>query len=85
MERSEAFLMRIRVRLQGYLHGYTESKSPEFDLELPSRITLAELIHELKIPDSEVWVASLNGQNVPLSTALSNNDQVIIFPPITGG
>jgi sulfur carrier protein ThiS len=85
MERSRAFLMRVHVRLQGYLHGYTESKSPEFDLELQSGITLAELIHNLKIPDSEVWVASLNGQTAPVSTALSNNDHVMVFPPITGG
>jgi sulfur carrier protein ThiS len=85
MERSRAFLMRVQVHLHGYLHGYTESKNPEFDLELPGGITLAELIHNLKIPDSEVWVVSLNGQNVPVSTVLSNNDHVSVFPPITGG
>ena len=77
--------MRVRVRLHGYLDGYTEWKNPEFDLELPSGMTLAELIHTLKIPDSEVWVVSLNGQNAPLSTVISNNDHVSVFPPITGG
>lgn len=77
--------MRVRVRLHGYLHGYAESKSPEFDLELSSGVTLAELIRNLKIPDSEVWVVSLNGKNVPVSTVLSNNDDVSVFPPVTGG
>jgi len=77
--------MQVRVHLHGYLHGYTESKNPEFDLELPIGVTVAELIHNLKIPDSEVWVVSLNGQNVPVSTVLSNNDHVWVFPPITGG
>ena len=77
--------MRVRVRLHGYLHGYTDSKSHDLDLELPGGVTLAELIRNLKIPDSEVWVVSLNGKNVPVSTVLSNNDDVSVFPPVTGG
>ena len=85
MKRARAFLMRVQVHLHGFLHTYTASKKPEFELELPSGITLAELIHNLKIPDSEVWVISVNGHSVPASAVLSDNDRVSIFPPVTGG
>jgi molybdopterin converting factor small subunit len=77
--------MRIRVRLHGHLHTYVESKSPEFELELPSETTVGELTRNLKIPDPEIWVVSLNGKNVPMATVLSNNDVLSIFPPVSGG
>ena len=79
------FSMRVRVRLHGHLHTYTESTSSEFELELPTETTLAELIRNLKIPDTEIWVVSLNGTNVPLTTTLSNNNTVSVFPPVSGG
>jgi len=77
--------MRVRVRLHGHLHAYVESKSSEFELELPSETTLTELIRNLKIPDPEIWIVSLNGNRVPLSTVLSDNDTVSVFPPVSGG
>jgi molybdopterin synthase sulfur carrier subunit len=77
--------MRVRVHLHGYLHTYLESKNPKFDLDLPSETTIAQLVRNLKIPDPEIWIVSLNGNNVPLSTVLSNNDTVSVFPPVSGG
>jgi sulfur carrier protein ThiS len=77
--------MRIRVRLHGHLHTYVESKNSEFELEIPSETTLAGLICNLKIPDPEIWIVSLNGNRVPLSTVLSDNDTVSVFPPVSGG
>jgi len=77
--------MRVHVRLLGHLHMYTDSKNAEFELELPAETTLAELIRNLKIPNPEVWVASVNGANVALSTVLSNDDIISIFPPVAGG
>lgn len=73
------------MRLHGHLHTYVEQKSPEFELELPAETTLAELIRILKIPDAEISVVILNGENSPQSTALSNGDSVSIFSIIGGG
>lgn len=77
--------MRVRVCLHGHLRTYTERKSPEFELKLPGDATIADLIRNLEIPDAEIWIVSLNGKNVPLSTVLSNNDVVSVFPPVSGG
>lgn len=77
--------MLIRVRLHGHLHIYTESKKPEFELELPNGATLEELIRTLKIPDAEIWVVSLNGRSASTSAYLSDGDAVSVFPPVGGG
>jgi molybdopterin converting factor small subunit len=77
--------MRVHVRLLGHLQMYTDSKNAEFELELPTETTLAGLIRNLKIPNPEVWVVSVNGNSVVLSTVLSNDDIISIFPPVTGG
>lgn len=73
------------MRLHGHLHTYAEQKSPEFELELPTETTLAELIRVLKIPDAEISVVILNGESLPQSTILSNGDSVSIFSIIGGG
>jgi sulfur carrier protein ThiS len=64
------------VRLHGHLHVYVEQKSREFELELPTRTTVAEVIRTLKIPDAEISVVILNGESKPQSTTLSNGDSV---------
>jgi len=77
--------LQIRVRLHGHLHVYVEQKSPEFEMELPTEATLAELIRILRIPEAEVAMIILNGENAAPSTILSNDDSVSIFSAIGGG
>jgi thiamine biosynthesis protein ThiS len=73
------------VRLHGHLHAYVEQSSPEFEMELPTETTLAELIRALKIPDAEISAVILNGESATQSTTLSNGDSVSIFSIIGGG
>jgi sulfur carrier protein ThiS len=73
------------VHLHGHLKVYSDQKNPEFEMELPTETTLAELIRTLKIPDAEASVIMLNGKMTPQSTTLSNGDSVSIFSAIGGG
>ena len=75
--------MRIRVQLMGMLKGHT----PDGDhLELPDAATIADVLEKLQVDARAVQAFTVNGsiQRDP-DTRLSDNDELVVLPPVGGG
>ncbi len=79
--------MRVRARLFATLRQYAPSAMAgvPFEVDLPEKATIADLIHQLNLPEEEVKVAFVNGRARPEEWRLEPGDEVGIFPPVGGG
>ena len=79
--------MRVRVRLFATLARYFGNTTPgtSFEIEVPDRTTLLDLVIQLELPREEVKVFFVNGRARPMDWVLRAEDEVGIFPLIAGG
>jgi molybdopterin synthase sulfur carrier subunit len=79
--------MRIRVKLFATLGRRIAGGAAGdlFPVEVPEGSTIADLIHQLNLPQEEVKVTFINARTRPLDWPLQPEDEVGIFPPIGGG
>jgi molybdopterin synthase sulfur carrier subunit len=79
--------MRIRVKLFAALGRRIAcgAAGDLFPVEVPEGSTIADLIHQLDLPQEEVKVTFVNARARPLDWPLRAEDEVGIFPPIGGG
>ena len=78
--------MVVLVRLNALLRKYAPLQgNTEFTLQLPEGCTIEDLIRRLGVPPAQVGFATLNLKYVRFSQILQEDDQVILFPPLTGG
>ncbi|MGQ9517152.1 MAG: MoaD/ThiS family protein [Anaerolineae bacterium] len=77
--------MQIRVRASGYLQQKMPGRKAEQELQLPVGWTVRDLIEELGLPASQVWVIRVNGEHVNPTYTLRNGDYAELFPLVGGG
>ena len=80
--------MRVKVKLYATLRRFAPSGTnigEEFDVKFQGTM-INELIDSLGFPKEQAKIIMVNGQRVvDLTFRLSENDLVVIFPPIGGG
>jgi len=54
-------------------------------MEIQPGSTARDVIHKLKIPEKDVKIIFVNGQNADPETVLHDHDRVGFFPAIGGG
>ncbi len=81
--------MNITVRLfAGLKCGNKELEYfglDDFNIELPTRMNLEELLSFLGIPAEMAKIVLVNGLFQPLTYILSEGDELSVFPPVGGG
>ena len=84
--------MRIQVRLFASLRDrFASGARGQGDIELEDGASLADLIERLEIPDPQVQMVLVDGQQVPRTACgrderiLQDGQTVSIFPPVSGG
>jgi len=77
--------MIMQVKLNALLRKYALEGKAEFPLQITEGCTIEDLIAQLGIPPSQVGFATVNLKYTPRSRTLEKGDQVILFPPLTGG
>jgi sulfur carrier protein ThiS len=76
----------MRLYLGGYLNFYNPQHGNWLEVDINQPSHLKEVLVELGIPVSDVYLVVLNGQLVELSeTIVSGEDEVKLFPPVGGG
>ncbi len=80
--------MKITVKLFADLREFapgdkTAGKNQE--IEIAPASTINDLLVRLGIPAPRAKVVFVNGRSRELSFALSENDEVGVFPPVGGG
>lgn len=79
--------MLINVKLFATLQRYRPDvfAGEAFQIELPEKSTIADLIKYLEIRENEVKVTFVNGRARAEVYRLKEGDEVGIFPPVGGG
>ena len=77
--------MSIRVQLFAYLSRFSPTGEEKFRFALEPGGTVAWLLDRLQIPADFEKAVLVNGERANPSTALSDDDDVFIFPPAAGG
>ncbi len=76
--------MKLKVKLVSLFAKYAkEDKDGLTRIEEPA--TIRDLAEYLELPIKCVRIMTVNGKQADLETALSDNDEVFIFPPAIGG
>jgi len=74
--------MQSTIKLFATLRtGRFEEKTVEF----PPGTTVDGVIRELALPEKDVTLIFINGRHADLTTPLSQNDILALFPPVGGG
>ncbi len=84
--------MRIHVRLFANLRDrFPSGDRGQGDIELEAGASLMDLIERLEIPDPQVQMVLVDGQQVlrqaggRVERILEDGETVSIFPPVSGG
>lgn len=76
--------MKLKVKLISLFAKYAkEDEDGLTRIEEPA--TIRDLAECLELPIKRVRIMTVNGKQADLETALSDNDEVYIFPPAIGG
>lgn len=78
--------IRLRVTLHADLRKYLPRRdSGSRALGLPPGSTVADLLRELGISESEIVTVGINGELAQRDAVLNDNDDVAMFSPMEGG
>lgn len=76
----------MRIYLGGYLDFYNPQHGNWLEVDINQPSHLREVLVELGIPVSDVYLVVLNGQLEELSeTIVSGEDEVKLYPAVGGG
>jgi sulfur carrier protein ThiS len=76
----------IKIHLGGHLAFYAPQKKSRLSIPITEPAELAVVLQSLGIPQSEVAMASVNGELVELATTkIKPGDQIELFSPQGGG
>jgi sulfur carrier protein ThiS len=76
----------MRLYLGGYLNFYNPQHGNWLEVDINQPSHLKEVLVELGIPVSDVYLVVLNGQLEELSeTIVSGEDEVKLYPAVGGG
>jgi sulfur carrier protein ThiS len=80
------FKMTIQVRfhLKGPLSRYSQGLNPGV-MQLPGGAVVGDLLQQLSLPRDKTSLLVVNGVKAPLEAPLKDGDEVVIFPPVSGG
>lgn len=77
--------MNITLKLYGNLKKFSLSKKENAATAIAHNTTIAELLAQLGVPDSQVAMCAVNDAIVDPSTILCDGDVLEIFEPVGGG
>jgi sulfur-carrier protein len=79
--------LRIELRLFATLSAYLPAgaQGDTAEIDLPEGATVADVIHQLRIPGECQWVAAVNGLDAAADRRLTHGDVLALFPPLAGG
>jgi sulfur carrier protein ThiS len=83
--------MQISVKLFGALRQYLPAGSSynSCQLTIATNAMLEDVLGQLAIPDQKAYLVIINDEKINrqdyASTQLSENDEIVLLPPIKGG
>jgi hypothetical protein len=79
-------LRPVALTLGGHLSYFETHRRTHLQISLAQRAALNELLTQLEIPVSEVWLVVVNGEKMDLAEAwIAPGDKVELYSPMGGG
>lgn len=75
--------MKVKIKLYGASAGGLEKN--ELELELPENATTQDAINQLPVRDRVYLYVVRDGMRLSQDARLRNGDELLVFPPVTGG
>jgi sulfur carrier protein ThiS len=76
----------MRLHLGGYLPFYESKRQEKIVVPLQEPARLSQVLSQLGVPISEVYLTVVNGELVTLAeTMVSDSDDVRLYSPMDGG
>ena len=75
--------MRVRIKLYGASAGGLEKS--ELELELNENSTAQDAVNQLPVRDRVYLYVVRDGMRLSQDARLRDGDQLLVFPPVTGG
>ena len=77
--------MRVCVRFFGNLRNYLKNGQEVVQVDFQHPVTVEELLQRLGVDEQEIWAVSVNDQKVASDFPLTEDCEIMVFPPIGGG
>jgi sulfur carrier protein ThiS len=77
--------MMVNIQLFAGLKKYAPDNKGQFDVELPEKSTVKDLLEKIGIPSDLHIVFFLNGRHAEHDTPLNKGDTLIVHLAIGGG
>jgi sulfur carrier protein ThiS len=79
-------VVRVRVKLHGETkRGVPGLRGDNVEGETRDGLTVTEVLAELGVDLSEVWLNAVNGQLVKGDHIVNDGDAIEVFAPVAGG
>ena len=75
--------MKVRIKLYGASAGGLEKS--ELELELPEDATTQDAVNQLPVRDRLYLYVVRDGMRLSQDARLRDGDELLVFPPVTGG
>jgi molybdopterin converting factor small subunit len=76
--------IQVTVHLKGPLNRYFKGSNPGV-IQLPGGAVVEDLLQQLSLPRDKTSLLVVNGVKASLETPLQEGDEVVVFPPVSGG
>ncbi|TFF85442.1 MAG: MoaD/ThiS family protein [Promethearchaeota archaeon] len=79
--------MKIKMKLYASLAKYFPDKDfgEEKELSIPDNASIKDVLEKLGIPEKQAKIVLVNGIKKEIDHELTENDTLVLFPPIGGG
>lgn len=75
--------MKVKIKLYGAWAGGLEKS--ELELELPENATTQDAVNQLPVRDRVYLYVVRDGMRLSQDARLRDGDELLVFPPVTGG
>lgn len=76
--------IQVSIHLKGPLNRYFEGPNPGI-MKLPGGAVVGDIFQQLSLPRGKTSLIAVNGVKASLETPIKEGDEVVIFPPVSGG
>jgi thiamine biosynthesis protein ThiS len=78
--------MKVRIKLHGETkRGVKGLVGDHVDAELPDGLTVHEVLDQIGVDQSEVWMSAVNKEVVKSHHVVVDGDAIEVFAPVQGG
>ncbi len=77
--------MQIQIAIYGQVNKQLSGNDQPFDLQIPAGSSVAFILDELGLKDTEEYIVLINGRPATRQSVPNDGDLMVVLPAIEGG